>query len=37
MMLKLIIQGEKRNTIKNTRFRNHKKFSLLVKVSGVIP
>jgi hypothetical protein len=32
MMKKLIIQEIKRNTRKNTRFRNHKKFSLLVKV-----
>jgi hypothetical protein len=32
VMVKLIIQGKKRISIKNTRFRSHKKFSLLVKV-----
>jgi hypothetical protein len=31
-MVKLIIQRKKRNTMKNTRFRSHKKFSSLVKV-----
>jgi hypothetical protein len=32
VIVKLIIQGKKINTIKNTRFRNHKSFSIWVKV-----
>jgi hypothetical protein len=35
-MVKLIIQEKKKNTIRNTRFRNHRKFSL-GKSSGVMP
>jgi hypothetical protein len=35
MMVKLLIQ--KKQTNENNRYRNNKKFSLLVKSSGIIP